>query len=374
MKDAWKSISLRSIEPLNYSIVNLNHPQQAKRVDRIYHKDAVLDTIPYSRVFYHAYPGAVIIHRGERFKIVSMTPPPAVQGGTWNTTNTELMAFAEKAPAKYSTAALSITTFTIIKYLGRIDASLEKPTASADIDMISPNLMAGHGVVNVKRQVHGYKKLSLVDRTELSRHEIRLSPMEYDTNALWIDVDSFKLRKEVPNFDEGVHALSHALISLAPVFVPCSYSDLDCDHSHYGCSRILLYDTRAGGSGTSVRLWDQIYVAEGLIESAIDLLTTCPSRCDQNGHMGGCPACIQAVPCSDFQNGLSKPAAVAIAKHLLHRIKNNCCDDDSSVHITCATSSPRRKKRLIALNDAADLDRARERSVLIGRPSWPTDE
>jgi len=284
------------------------------------------------------------------------------------------MAFAEKVTAKYSTAALSITSLTVVKYLGRLETSMDTIVTSNNIEKNTPSFLAGHGVVNVKKQVHGYKKLSLVDRSELSRHEIRLPPMEYDSNAFWIDVDASKLRREIKNFDEGVHALSHAFVALAPVFVPCSYSDIDCDHSHYGCTRILLYDTRAGGSGTSARLWDQIFASEGLLESAIGLLTACPSRCDRGGHEGGCPACIQAVPCSDFQNGLSKPAALAIAKHLLQRINSDGCSYSSEIssgNVPSLTFSPRRKKRLI---EAADLERARERSILIGRPSWPTDE
>jgi hypothetical protein len=71
---------------------------------------------------------------------------------------------------------------------------------------------------------------------------------------------------------------------------------------------------------------------------------------------------------------LSKPAALAIAKHLLQRINSDGCSYSSEIssgNVPSLTFSPRRKKRLI---EAADLERARERSILIGRPSWPTDE
>jgi DEAD/DEAH box helicase domain-containing protein len=307
-----------------------------------------------------------------------MTPPQTVQGFASKSANNELIAFAQKEKSKYSTAALSITTFTIVKYLGRLELSKDISSALSGVETTKPTFLAGHGVVNVKKQVHGYKKLSLVDRSEISRHEIRLPPMEYDTNSLWIDVDSTELRKEIKSFDEGVHALSHALVALAPVFVNCSYSDIDCDHTHFGCTRILLYDTRAGGSETSARLWDNLFGSEGLIESAIDILSSCPSRCDGSGHVCGCPACIQAVPCSDFQNGLSKTAAIAIAEHILHRFKQGCHKESAvgghSDSFDESTTSPRRKKRMVALNDATDLERARERSILIGRQSWPTDE
>jgi len=59
----WARVSLRSIEPIAYQIVDLNHNLQGGRTDTI-NENAVMDTIPYSRVFYHAFPGAVIMHRG----------------------------------------------------------------------------------------------------------------------------------------------------------------------------------------------------------------------------------------------------------------------------------------------------------------------
>ena len=50
VKHPWKRVSLRSIEPVNYSIVDLSHPMQANRTDKVHDKSAVLDVIPYSRL------------------------------------------------------------------------------------------------------------------------------------------------------------------------------------------------------------------------------------------------------------------------------------------------------------------------------------
>eukprot|EP00970_Alexandrium_tamarense_P005931 scaffold996_cov190-Alexandrium_tamarense.AAC.6 len=50
VKDAWKRVSLRSIEPVNYSIVDLSHPMQGGMSDKIHSPAAVMDSIPYSRV------------------------------------------------------------------------------------------------------------------------------------------------------------------------------------------------------------------------------------------------------------------------------------------------------------------------------------
>ena len=65
-RKSWSRVSIRSIEPISYSIVDLAHPSQKGQVDSIHDEDAVLDTIPYSRVFFHAHPGSIIDHRGKR--------------------------------------------------------------------------------------------------------------------------------------------------------------------------------------------------------------------------------------------------------------------------------------------------------------------
>lgn len=72
VKSPWKRVSLRSIEPVSYSIVDLSHNLQGGKTDKIHHQAAVMDTIPYSRVFYHAFPGAIIMHRGRKYRIESM--------------------------------------------------------------------------------------------------------------------------------------------------------------------------------------------------------------------------------------------------------------------------------------------------------------
>ena len=51
IKKPWSNVSLRSIEPINYSIVDQSHPQQVGT--DVICPEAVLDNIPYSR--YGAY-------------------------------------------------------------------------------------------------------------------------------------------------------------------------------------------------------------------------------------------------------------------------------------------------------------------------------
>ena len=408
---------MRAIEPINYAIVDTSHPLQGGRINGILNKAAVMDTIPYSRVFYHAYPGAIIMHRGQRYKIHSMSSPPAFvdcSARSFNTSQSSLGAFAKPTTARYSTRALSITLITIVKQLERVEISEatnnlqndEKIQNSKSLNIeqnqqFEPGLVygpiAGSGIVTVKRTVHGYKKLSLVNRMELSRTEISLPPMEYDTNAIWFDTEALALREVMTDYDAGVHALSHAIVAVAPLFVPCTTSDVDCDHSHYGCTRILFFDVRAGGAGTSSQLWLHFFRPGGILESAIELLDDCPSCIDVKGYDGGCPGCLQAVPCVNFHQDISRRDGLIIAKRMLARIKQSDLYKAHSHNLkhdmilksnhesesfkdenTDKSSKLRFKqipsKRSRALIEATDLVLAQKRSILIGRPTWPMDE
>jgi hypothetical protein len=82
-----------------------------------------------------------------------------------------------------------------------------------------------------------------------------------------------------------------------------------------------------------------------------------------------------------------------IARHLLERMqktdlyKRNAleldeADEESSFSLLGAAkkrknqetlSSPRRKRRERALREAKDIENARQRQMVVGRPSWPMD-
>lgn len=174
--------------------------------------------------------------------------------------------------------------------------------------------------------------------------------MEFDTHALWLDANASSLRDLVHNFDAGVHALSHALVAVAPIFTPCTTADIDCDHSRFECTRIVLYDSRAGGSGMSHKLFDQL---PELLEAALDLLGDCTSCTVETKYDGGCPSCLQSVPCDNFQEDLSRTAALSIGRYLLKRLKESVANDCGSSRIISEKTST-----------------TKPRDVLIGRPCW----
>ena len=267
-------------------------------------------------------------------------------------------------------------------------------SAGADLSDEADRSFAGCGIVTVKRSVHGYKKLSMITRAELSRHELELPPMEYDSFGLWIDAEAEILGPFLgEKYGCGVHALSHALLAVAPLHIPCVRGDLDCDHSTFSPTRVCLFDNRAGGSGTCSELWKSLFVPNGLLESAIDLLSDCPTCRSDDTYDGGCPACLQSGECLKFNMDLSRCAALTIANRMLKRIKQSAEYRENSVApqadavLECKSPSRGRKRtgatdvgtrrkraRDQALRNAKNLSSARDRQIVVGRPSWPLDE
>ncbi|CAB9498630.1 dependent helicase HRQ1 [Seminavis robusta] len=423
----WMRVSVRSVEPVSFSIVDIAHPAQAGNMKAIQDESAVLDNLPYSRVFYHAFPGAIILHRGQKYEVLSMTRPPPYDPSCAYARNLSLAAFARPTQKKYMTRPLSNNTITIVKQIERVDVrspaaeegnnkmedsakpgsreeqqQKESPSlegnqkgelkvspvsvvdAYAGIPDQNDGSFAGCGVVTSKRTVHGYKKLSLITRSEMSRHELSLPPMEYDTFGLWIDAEPETLGAFLGNdYGSGVHALSHALLAVSPLFTACVRSDLECDHSTYSPTRVCLFDERAGGSGTCAELWKSMFIPNGLLESAVELLESCPS-CQQDNNDLGCPACLQSGECVKFNAFLSRSAGLCIGKRMLQRLKQSDRykanvkaseeEPETRERPTNDDGTPRKKRRTQALRHAKDLDSARGRLFVVGRPSWPTDQ
>jgi DEAD/DEAH box helicase domain-containing protein len=325
-----------------------------------------------------------------------------------------LGAYAKPCNHRYFTRPLSSLKITVVKQMERVDLVTGQPSYqpvqqpdplalfSSDGVDASFGSFAGCGVVTVKRNVHGYKKVSIVTRDEISRSELSLPDMEFDTFAVWIDCDPSGIGKSMTQdeFAHGIHALSHAICNVSPLFVPCVINDVQCDHAVYKPTRVVIFDARAGGSGIVAQLWRHVFRPDGLIHAAIDLLDSCSSCADDRGYTGGCPACIQVGECIKFNDFLCRRSALIIAQHMLSRMqttdlyKKNEIDlkaveeAEMDIDIVKESSSqmpprkrsvakeamsPRRRKRERAMRAAKDMDHARQRQVVVGRPSWPMD-
>jgi ATP-dependent helicase YprA (DUF1998 family) len=118
---------------------------------------------------------------------------------------------------------------------------------------------------------------------------------------------------------------------------------------------------------------------DSVIDAAIDLLDDCRTCKSDATYDGGCPACIQASNCLNFNLQLSRNAGVVIGRHLLARLKQiSSCDTNKTTSsdgieeiIQQKDSTPRRKARERGLRKAKEMHAARNRQFVVGRPAWP---
>lgn len=109
----------------------------------------------------------------QSYKIVSMSRPPAFLSENFaGRSNVSLSAFAKPTTAKYVTRPLSNLHITVVKQMESVLLLPNESPTSVSSAIETAVTLAGYGQVNVKRRVHGYKKLSLINRRELSRSEL----------------------------------------------------------------------------------------------------------------------------------------------------------------------------------------------------------
>ncbi|KAH9778306.1 UBQ helicase-c and DEAD-like helicase domain-containing protein [Citrus sinensis] len=140
-------------------------------------------------------------------------------------------------------------------------------------------------------------------------------------NAVWIQVPQSVKAVVEQNFSfrSGLHAASHALLHVVPIYVRCNFSDLapECPNPHdsrYFPERILLYDRHPGGTGVSKQI--QPYFTE-LLVAALELVTSCHCLGES-----GCPNCVQNLDCHEYNELIHKEAAIMIIKGVLEAEKS----------------------------------------------------
>lgn len=165
-------------------------------------------------------------------------------------------------------------------------------------------------------------------------------------------------------------------VAVAPLFVSCTSADIDCDHITYECTRIMIYDQRAGGSGITAQLYSFIV---DVLNAAVDLLEECTSCYSSNGYDGGCPACLQSVPCDNFHQDLSRSAGIRVGKHLIKRLENSNLksnkkgdkDKKQSEDGAAAKSKPVQSDLRSGNVIQGSL---KPNNIVIGRASWENDK
>lgn len=170
------------------------------------------------------------------------------------------------------------------------------------------------GSVTVHWRMYGFRKRAKEDHRIIDQIDLSLPPVEYPTQAVWMDLPGAVLRP----IDEaghsvdrgGLHSLEHAMIALAPLCCDLEVAELSCQHTRRDSDPnrylLLLYESQKGGCGAASKVYAQW---EMLLERAVRLLEECP--CEE-----GCPKCIVIPHCGEYNHGLDKQAALKVGRAL----------------------------------------------------------
>nr|TKW38439.1 LOW QUALITY PROTEIN: hypothetical protein SEVIR_1G114200v2 [Setaria viridis] len=236
-----------------------------------------------------------------------------------------------KSPSRtVSIRAIEHDRYKVIDKQGyRVLEEIEESKAFFQSDIALPPTSASSsktGMVRTTAQANSCKvttEWTCFDRIWKSNNvlsdsiEVDLPPYSFDTQAAWVTVPK-SVRAAVEQrklgFQGGVHAASHALLSIVPLHMMCSASDLgtwcaDPQQTSKTPERILLYNKHPGGIG----LASQVKLLFGeLLIGALQLISTCTCT-----NLDGCPNCIQSFACSGYNKNLDEAAAVLILKGVI---------------------------------------------------------
>ncbi|WIA32171.1 hypothetical protein OEZ86_003020 [Tetradesmus obliquus] len=117
-------------------------------------------------------------------------------------------------------------------------------------------------------------------------------------------------------FREAVHAASHALLNVLPLYMVCNSTDMgtECDNPYdtrFRPERLLLYDKHPGGIGLAAQATP---LFPELLQQALELVQRCACR-----YVKGCPCCVQHLDCKNYNAVLNKAGAVLVLEAALEQ-------------------------------------------------------
>lgn len=293
-----RNMAVRHIDPITISVFD----------DTI---NEVIDSLGYSRAFYELHEGAIYMHRAKQYLVTKLDLQAC-------------RAHCKPCSVNYFTGAMNTTSIKILK-------------------IIEEKKILKCGTVNVIVETYGYRKMCFKTGDLLELGECSLPPMNFETRALWIDLP-LVVKKNVEisgyNIFEAIHSVNHLLLAIAPMFSDCDVNDLGSEHRH-GMDdpyRIIIYDKFAGGLGTCDVLFNH---GMELIERSLQVLKSCVCRKDS-----GCPSCIFDHRCSDYNNDLSKAAALRLLELLYEYNSENQQDDNDKKMVSTLSPTKIRKREL----------------------------
>ncbi len=171
------------------------------------------------------------------------------------------------------------------------------------------------GQVVYSETVLGYQRKALQDHQVLDFQTLDLPTTEFDTRALWFELDDLLRREPFPaeHLLGALHALEHGQIAVLPLLAMCDRWDIGGlstnAHPQTGGPTIFIYDGHPGGVGITRQGFSRF---ERLVSDAQRLIGECACK-------DGCPSCVQSPKCGNLNEPLSKRGAFELLRRMALR-------------------------------------------------------
>jgi DEAD/DEAH box helicase domain-containing protein len=244
----------------------------------------VIETMDKTRACREAYPGAVLLHRGETYLVKSLD--------------------LENQRAEVERKDVDFHTQIITREEMRLLETRQQRH-------LNPGITLSLGRLEVTATYTGYR-VKKYDQL-LATHPLNLPPVKFPTVGIWLVFSgetALRLQEQNSDFTGGLHAAEHALIALAPLVAMCDPRDIGGGSYRMFpdtlLPTILIYDGYELGIGISEKLYSEF---DRLSRVTHDLVAQC--ACEN-----GCPACVLSPRCGDANEPIDKQTAIAILSRL----------------------------------------------------------
>jgi DEAD/DEAH box helicase domain-containing protein len=254
-------------------------------------RDEVVARLPFEDALRDAHRGAIYHHQGRKYEVRELDLDSRV-------------AELEPTWADYYTKTLHDKTITVERDLTekRLATREDVPVRFAEVTM--------------RKQITGFERRDAKSGATLGEAELDVPETSLRTKGLYFTVPEdveFAMRENGTDseFNGGIHAAEHGMISMFPTTVLCDRRDVGGlstpMHPHTGVSTIFVYDGYPGGVGLARSGYEEI---ESLMDVTWSMMREC--RCES-----GCPACVQSPHCGNANDPLDKRLAVQLLDAIL---------------------------------------------------------
>ena len=253
------SINIRSIGSKGLvELVNIN-------------TEEVMERVEWSFSVREFYPGAIYVHQGRPFRVMSFNPDL-------------LKAYAKRVDSYEYTTPVTETNVN----------EIEGSTPSI---VNIPNSKAAVGDLDVSVHVIGYRTQHLYNRD----YGADFTPVEnmpavaFETKGFWLGLGkNVELPYSTLMKPEGaLHAFAHVAITALSTLTMCDPGDLSdtliMEHEAFDAPAAFIYENHEGGVGIVDYASDH---PDELLARMDSIVTNCRCR-----H--GCPSCVEMARCSD---------------------------------------------------------------------------